>query len=62
MEAERHWNYLYDAIEAALVNAVYHKPYRKPEPIGVTFTREQMTITSIPGPDRSIHRVSVQTG
>ena len=53
-KAERHWNYPYDAVEEALVNAVYHKSYRKPEPIVVTFTPEQMTITSIPGPDRSI--------
>ena len=50
----RHWNYPYDAVEEALVNAVYHKSYSKPEPIVVTFTPEQMTITSIPGPDRSI--------
>lgn len=59
-EAERHWNYPYDAVEEALVNAVYHKSYRKPEPIVVTFTREQMTITSIPGPDRSIKMADIK--
>ena len=56
----RHWNYPYDAVEEALVNAVYHKSYRKPEPIVVTFTREQMTITSIPGPDRSIKTADIK--
>ena len=59
-EAVRHWNYPYDAVEEALVNAVYHKSYRKPEPIVVTFTREQMTITSIPGPDRSIKTADIK--
>lgn len=59
-EAERHWNYPYDAVEEALVNAVYHKSYRKAEPVVVTFTREQMTITSIPGPDRSIKTADIK--
>lgn len=39
---------------------MYHKSYRKPEPIVVTFTREQMTITSIPGPDRSIKMADIK--
>ena len=39
---------------------MYHKSYRKPEPIVVTFTREQMTITSIPGPDRSIKTADIK--
>lgn len=33
---------------------------RKPEPIVVTFTREQMTITSIPGPDCSIKMADIK--
>ena len=59
-EAERHWNYPYAAIEEALVNAVYHKSYRKPEPIVVTFTRERMEINSIPGPDRTIKKADLE--
>ena len=59
-EAERHWNYPYVAIEEALVNAVYHKSYRKPEPIVVTFTREKMEINSIPGPDRTIKKADLE--
>ena len=53
-EADRHWNYPYDAIEEALVNAVYHKSYQRAEPVKVIFTADRMEITSIPGPDRSI--------
>ena len=59
-EAERHWNYPYAAIEEALANAVYHKSYRKPEPIVVTFTPERMEINSIPGPDRSIKKADLE--
>ena len=53
-EADRFWNYPYRAVEEALANAVYHKSYRTPEPIVVTITPEQMEISSLPGPDRSI--------
>lgn len=53
-EADRFWNYPYRAIEEALANAVYHKSYRIAEPITVTVTRTEMTISSLPGPDRSI--------
>ena len=53
-EADRFWNYPYRAVEEALANAVYHKSYQTPEPIVVTITPEQMEISSLPGPDRSI--------
>ena len=59
-EAERHWNYPYVAIEEALANAVYHKSYRKPEPIVVTFTPDRMEINSLPGPDRSIRKADLE--
>ena len=53
-EAERFYNYPYAAVEEALSNAVYHKSYQIGEPITVTITPEQMEITSLPGPDRTI--------
>ena len=53
-EAGRFWNYPYRAIEEALANAVYHKSYRIAEPITVTVTPTEMTISSLPGPERSI--------
>ena len=53
-ESDRIWNYPYRAIEEALANAVYHKSYRIPEPITVVVTPTEMTISSLPGPERSI--------
>lgn len=53
-EAERIYNYPYEAIEEALSNAVYHKSYQIGEPITVSVTPEKMEITSLPGPDRTI--------
>ena len=53
-EAGRFWNYPYRAIEEVLANAVYHKSYRIAEPIIVVVTPEAMTISSLPGPERSI--------
>lgn len=53
-EAGRYWNYPYRAIEEVLANAVYHKSYRTAEPITVVVTSEAMTISSLPGPERSI--------
>jgi ATP-dependent DNA helicase RecG len=53
-EADRFFNYPYTAIEEILVNAVYHRSYEVCEPIEVRILPDQITITSFPGPDRSI--------
>jgi len=53
-EADRIFNYPYRAIEELLANAVYHRGYDIREPITVYVTPQNMTITSLPGPDRSI--------
>jgi ATP-dependent DNA helicase RecG len=53
-EADRFYNYPYDAIEEILANAVYHKSYEIREPVTVMVTPEKMEITSLPGPDLSI--------
>ena len=53
-EAERIFNYPYEAVEEALSNAVYHKSYQIGEPITVTVLPDRMEILSLPGPDRSI--------
>ena len=37
-EAESFTNYPYNALEEALVNAVFHKSYREPEPVEIGFT------------------------
>lgn len=53
-EATRVYNYPYSAIEEILCNAVYHKSYQIAEPITVRVEKDRMSITSCPGPDRSI--------
>lgn len=53
-EAIRVFNYPYSAIEEVLCNAVYHKSYQIAEPITVRVEKEQISISSCPGPDRSI--------
>jgi len=61
-EAERFFNYPYEALEEALVNAVYHRSYEIREPIEVRILPDLVTITSYPGPDRSVNLEDLQTG
>ncbi|MBN2660421.1 MAG: putative DNA binding domain-containing protein, partial [Tannerellaceae bacterium] len=49
-EAERFFNYPYDAVEETLSNAVYHKSYQHGAPIEIQVFPDQMTILSHPGP------------
>ena len=60
-EADRYFNYSYEAIEELLSNAVYHKSYEIHEPITVRIERDCIEITSIPGPDRSISDRDLET-
>lgn len=53
-EATRVWNWPYEAIEEALGNAVYHRSYLEHEPVTVRVESDRLTVTSCPGPDRSI--------
>ncbi|MDO4805337.1 MAG: ATP-binding protein [Lachnospiraceae bacterium] len=53
-EAERFFNWPYEAIEEGLSNAVYHKAYDKREPIEVRVEKDMIEIISHPGPDRSV--------
>ncbi|MDD7438330.1 MAG: putative DNA binding domain-containing protein [Bacteroidales bacterium] len=49
-EAERFYNYPYQAIEETLANAVYHRSYEKREPIEVQIWGDRIEILSFPGP------------
>ncbi len=53
-EADRFFNYPFSAIEEALCNAVYHRSYEIREPVEVRILPDSITISSFPGPDRSI--------
>ena len=61
-EAERFWNFPLAAIEEALVNAIYHRSYGVREPVEVRITRQELTVLSFPGADRSIRMEDLQTG
>ena len=49
-EADRFYNYPYEAFEEALVNAVYHKSYEEREPVEVRIYPNRILILSYPGP------------
>ena len=53
-EAERIFNYPYEALEESLVNAVYHRSYEQREPIEVRVNPDRIEILSYPGSDPSI--------
>ena len=58
------FNYPIEAIEEALVNAVYHRSYEYDirEPIVVRINRQTITIVSHPGPDPSISSDDIKKG
>lgn len=60
-EADRFFNYPYEAIEEALSNAVYHKAYDEREPIEVRVEKDMIEIISHPGPDRSVTLEGLRT-
>ncbi len=50
-EADRFYNYPYEAVEEVLSNAVYHKGYDQANPIEVqVYSREAIEVLSYPGP------------
>ena len=53
-EAERFFNYPYNALEEAIVNAVLHKNYKEDVPVEIRIYLDQIQIINFPGPDRYI--------
>jgi ATP-dependent DNA helicase RecG len=47
-EATRVENFPYDAVEEAVVNAVYHRGYDTREPVEIRVEREEMVVLSYP--------------
>lgn len=50
----RFFNYPYQALEEAVVNALYHRDYTEREPVEITIEPHRISILSHSGPDRSI--------
>lgn len=57
-EAERFWNYPYDAV----VNSVYHRDFLQHEPIEITIEPSGISILNCPGPDKSISKEDIEKG
>ena len=49
-EADRFYNFPFEAVEEALANAVYHKSYELGAPIEVQVWPDKIEILSFPGP------------
>lgn len=53
-ESVRFFNYPYQALEEAVVNALYHRNYQVREPVEITIEPDQIRIINYGGLDRSI--------
>lgn len=53
-EACRFFNYPYNALEEAIVNAVLHKNYKEDVPVEIRIYLDQIQIINFPGPDSYI--------
>ncbi|MGQ8335807.1 ATP-binding protein [Sunxiuqinia sp. A32] len=60
-EAERFYNYPFEAVEEALSNAVYHKGYDHGAPIEIQIFPDRMTILSHPGPVPPVNQQVLST-
>ena len=54
------FNYPFQALEEAVVNALYHRDYREREPVEITIEPDKISILSYSGPDRSISLESLK--
>src|SRR3990172_11357670 len=61
-ESTRVENFPYDAIEEAVVNAVYHRGYDTREPVEIRLERNELMVISYPGPDRSVRLEQLRAG
>lgn len=56
----RFFNYPYQALEEAVVNALYHRDYQLREPVEITIEPNRISILSHSGPDRSISMAAIK--
>ena len=61
-EADRFFNYPYNALEEALVNAVLHKNYKEDVPVEIRIYLDQIQIINFPGPDHYIDMEKFSAG
>lgn len=58
----RHYNYPFNAVEEALVNAVFHKSYRENCPAEIRIYVDRLIIINYPGPDKWINMDKFSNG
>ncbi|MDE6482339.1 MAG: putative DNA binding domain-containing protein [Rikenellaceae bacterium] len=61
-ESKKFFNYPYQALEEAVVNALYHRNYQEREPVEISIEPDKITIISYNGPDRSIKTEDFKAG
>lgn len=61
-EAIRVFNYPYQALEEAIVNALYHRSYQEREPVEISIMPDKIEIVSYSGADRSIRLDDLREG
>ncbi len=61
-ESIRFFNYPYQALEEAVVNALYHRDYMEREPVEITIEPDRISILSYAGPDRSVTTEAIKKG
>lgn len=61
-EADRTYNYPYQALEEIIVNALYHRSYQEREPVEISIMPEQIEVVSYNGADRSIRLEDLRAG
>ena len=61
-EANRTYNYPYQALEEIIVNALYHRSYQEREPVEISIMPEHIEVISYSGADRSIKLEDLRAG
>jgi len=61
-EANRFWNYPFNALEEIVANCIYHRNYQEREPVKIRIEPEGITFTNMGGPDRAIRKDDFANG
>ena len=62
IESRRFVNYPYQALEEAVVNAIYHRNYQESQSVEITIEPDRISILNFGGPDRSIQDADLKRG
>ena len=60
--SDKTFNYPYQALEEAVVNALYHRDYQDREPVEITIEPDKISILSFSGPNHTISMEAIHEG